>query len=254
MPATSERIDPENRSPTAKMLYHRHLFAYRHAAGLIRGDKDIADIGCGLGYGLNELHHPRISIGLDSDISPLKRLPSGALPIACDIVDIPLAASSMDALLCMQAIEHIGEPGALLHEASRILRPGGLLIMTTPNRRLRLKDGQRPWNRFHVTEYDASGFKALIEPHFKKVGIDGIIACPSVMDAERARLSSIRRLAGLDPLGLRYLLPEQLIQGLSGLLKPFTGGESRGYESKGEDYHITSDLEGCLDLLAVCTR
>ncbi len=40
-----------------------------------------------------------------------------------------------------------------LQEARRVLRPGGVLILITPDRRHRLLPGQKPWNRWHLREY-----------------------------------------------------------------------------------------------------
>jgi len=52
--------------------------------------------------------------------------------IISDIIDIPCSNASFDAILCSEVLEHIPEPALALREFSRILKPGGKLILTVP--------------------------------------------------------------------------------------------------------------------------
>lgn len=54
------------------------------------------------------------------------------LDIVCDITSIPEPDASYDAVLCIEVLEHLPEPLAALRELSRILKPGGTLILTSP--------------------------------------------------------------------------------------------------------------------------
>lgn len=56
----------------------------------------------------------------------------GAIDYVSDILDIPVADGSFDAILCTEVFEHIPEPIKALYEISRILRPGGTLFITAP--------------------------------------------------------------------------------------------------------------------------
>jgi len=54
------------------------------------------------------------------------------LDIISDITDIPVPNDSFDTAMCIEVFEHIPEPINALHEISRILKPGGKLILTLP--------------------------------------------------------------------------------------------------------------------------
>lgn len=57
---------------------------------------------------------------------------TGEIDIVCDITSIPEPSGSFDAILCSEVFEHIPQPELALDEFARLLRPGGLLILTAP--------------------------------------------------------------------------------------------------------------------------
>lgn len=56
----------------------------------------------------------------------------GKLDIVCDITSIPEPDSSFDAIMCIEVLEHLPNPVLALKEFSRLLKPGGHLIITAP--------------------------------------------------------------------------------------------------------------------------
>lgn len=68
-----------------------------------------------------------VSGALDS-----KSWDTSKVDIVCDITAIPEPASSFDAILCSEVLEHVPDPAAALNEFSRLLRPNGRLILTAP--------------------------------------------------------------------------------------------------------------------------
>ena len=99
----------------------------------------IADVGCGPGFLLESIHRwfpDSLLTGIDASAELLICL-RGRCPHAQALVgdaqNIPLAAGSTDVLFGLHVVEHLEAPEKFFKEARRVLRPGGLLIIATPN-------------------------------------------------------------------------------------------------------------------------
>jgi SAM-dependent methyltransferase len=107
-------------------------------------------------------------------------------------------------------LAYLEDPLPLLREIRRVLESHGSALITTPNRVYRLYEGQRPWNRYHAREYSASELASTLRQVFLEVTIHGVFASEPIDSIIRARANRARKPARLDPLGLRYRLPESL--------------------------------------------
>lgn len=96
----------------------------------------LLDVGCGGGRFLNRMKKRGWQVeGTDFDEQATKKVTSryGIRTHVGDLTECSLPADSFDAITLSQAIEHLYDPLATLRECLRILKPGGLLVMTTPN-------------------------------------------------------------------------------------------------------------------------
>ena len=153
-------------------------------------------------------------------------------------------------------IEHVEDVDTFLSEMRRVCRPGGSVIIVTPNRLGRLREGERPWNRYHRVEFNPADLESALARHFNDVHLFGIVGSPLVHELERRRIARMRRLARLDPLGLRYRLPEVVAFAVGSALKRVGRGKpvEIAATTAPSFSHSTQDVEKALDLLAVVRR
>jgi 2-polyprenyl-3-methyl-5-hydroxy-6-metoxy-1,4-benzoquinol methylase len=96
----------------------------------------LLDVGCGGGRFLNRMKRRGWQVeGTDFDEQAAKKVTAryGIRTYVGDLAQCELPADSFDVITMSQAIEHLYDPKGTLRECLRVLKPGGLLVMTTPN-------------------------------------------------------------------------------------------------------------------------
>lgn len=162
---TGERTAPG--IPEENYWFQRHVVAYEFAAQRIQGLR-VLDAGCGEGYGTEVLARTaREVVGADLELSVVERAAQrypGPKFEAADLEALHFDAASFDAVVTLQVIEHMRSPANFCVELARILKPGGLLILATPNRLTFSPEGIR--NPFHTVEFSPADLRALLERTF----------------------------------------------------------------------------------------
>lgn len=243
-------------------IYERLAFAYRYAAGLLSKSDAVLEIGCADGYGSKVLAAAAGSVtGIDNSPEAVAcaaaRHGGGNLSFVVGRgEELPFPDGAFDKAVAFHVIEHIAADAAFLAGLARVLKPGGALLLTTPNRAHRLKPGERPWFKYHVKEYGRDDLAALLAPHFSSVDIRFIRGPAAAFEVERrvARTASLAR--RLDFLGLADRLPFFVRKAVVSLLSRLPAGRAKAAPPPvlpGDFSVLTEDKEG-LDLLAVCKR
>jgi SAM-dependent methyltransferase len=193
---TGERIVP---GLTPETLFREHEERYLFAAQFVHG-KDVLDVACGTGIGTQYLLNTGAARcwGIDIDAEAIecaKTAYKNCTFIHGDATSLSLPEKSVDVVVSFETIEHLRDQSRFVLECCRVLRPGGLLVCSTPNRNV-----SRWWrkNPFHVHELGIIEYKQLLERSFTDVQL--YAQGPRAYLPEVTRLLTIRV---LDRLGLK---------------------------------------------------
>lgn len=173
MSFTGERYVPELRG----QIYYEHFHRYAMVLELAR-DKDVLDIACGEGYGTAALALvARTAMGVDLDPESVRHAAAKYMAMNVgfrigDCTAIPATDASFDLAVSFETIEHLTEQERMLGELKRVLRPNGVLVISSPNK-LVYSDGRSSQNPFHQRELYFDEFRDMLRSFFPKVRIFG---------------------------------------------------------------------------------
>jgi len=154
------------------LIYAEHLVRYIFASGLVRG-KRVLDLGCGVGYGTNMLKSAGATevVGIDRSIEAItygRERHADFQPdyLLADAESQPLRDRQFDVVVSFETIEHLVDYRHMLAEAKRVMCPGGLLILSTPNKGVYMEG-----NPFHTKEFTFTELEEDLTTRFEHVGI-----------------------------------------------------------------------------------
>jgi SAM-dependent methyltransferase len=166
---TGERFLPACTGEIAYEHWHRYAFARRFVAG-----KRVLDAACGEGYGSALLGEAAASVvGVDIDGPTIAHAGSrygndGRVRfIEGSCTELPLPDASIDVVVSFETIEHLREEDQprMVAEFARVLSPGGIVVISSPNKRL-YSDERSYINEFHLHELYRDGLARLLTPAF----------------------------------------------------------------------------------------
>lgn len=233
-----ERIVPDDEPPGIVALHlKRYLFAQPYCAGNV-----VLDAACGSGYGSAELGRvARHVVGVDVDEPAVDyaRTRYGGDNVEFEVMDVAalqFEGDSFDVVVSFETIEHVEDREAFLREVTRVLRPSGTFLVSTPSVE---RTTDRPQNPFHQVEYARDDFVRLLSLHFESIDLFG---------QRRLETRRYRVLRRLDVLGLRRRLA---FLRRAGPLVGTAPTEAVALEGVviGRD-----EIDRATELVAVCTR
>jgi SAM-dependent methyltransferase len=242
---TGERTLPD--VPEENYWFRRHLAVYEWIAARVAGER-VIDMACGEGYGSDVLAASAASVvGVDANPEAHEharlRYRRANLRFERDLVES--FAEPADAVVFLQTIEHLQDPGAVLAHYRSLVGERGTVYVSTPNvLTLAPKGAERSDNPWHVHEYRAREFQELCAQRFGEVQLYGLF------HARKLRLHQLALWAGWDAVHPRLGLTRRFygwftpaIAASDFALTPAVGGGAPAGEA---------DLDRALDFVAIC--
>jgi SAM-dependent methyltransferase len=242
LPLTGERTVPG--IPEENYWFRRHEAVYIALRDLVAG-ASVLEAGCGEGYGagmLAEVATGVLALDLDAvTAAHVARRYPGAGVARANLVALPVRDGSVDAVVSLQVIEHLWEQERFLRECFRVLRPGGALVVSTPNRLTFSPGRDTPLNPFHTRELSAAELACLVrDAGFADVEVEGLHHGP--------------RLRELDARHGGSLVDAQVAVALAGGSWPAALRRDVGSVTVGDFVLQPGEVDASLDLVAFATR
>ena len=164
-------------------VLNEHRARWRFASTLVQG-KVCVDCACGVGYGTElfaragAAHVHAIDVSHDA-VEATRARCKGLSNVTVQHgsgTQLPLPAASVDLFISFETIEHIDADRDFLAEVARVLSPAGTFVCSTPNRTVTMpgkRIADKPWNPFHVREYDEREFGSLLREYFEDIRLLG---------------------------------------------------------------------------------
>jgi SAM-dependent methyltransferase len=181
---TGERFLPE----LTGEIWLEHWHRYHFAALAARGAR-VLDVASGEGYGTALLAATAASVvGVDASTDAIAHARSAYAGlgnvgfVVGDCARLPFADDAFDVIVSFETIEHITAQRAFLGETKRLLAPGGMLLLSSPNK-AEYTDRRRYANPYHVAELYRDELSALLAecyPHTTWFG-QGIGFCSTIL-------------------------------------------------------------------------
>ena len=201
MEFTGERYTPE----VGGGVRYEHLHRYAMSLQYVQG-KQVLDLASGEGYGSYHLSKVAASVvGVDIDeaaVSHAQQRYAQHLNLSYRIgncAQIPLDDRSVDVVVSFETIEHHDQHEKMMCEIKRVLRPSGLLIISSPNKKTYSEDlGNH--NHFHIKELYLEEFNNLLAASFSQVKLYGqkLLTGSVITPLDQSKLSGLNLCVGVS--------------------------------------------------------
>ncbi len=180
--------------------WYEHWHRYHWVSPFLE-TKTVADIACGEGYGsalISQTAQHVTAVDIDAGViaqatKKYSKLHNLNFQIA-SALQTNIRSQSIDSVVSFETLEHLEEHQALFLEFKRLLKPDGVLIISTPDKLVYSGDGNH--NEFHVKELTANEFEMLVKQYFKHVIFFGqdmqMVSCISPKKDQNAELADLK--------------------------------------------------------------
>jgi len=249
---SAERVSQEVQN---NYLFQRSIKAYHEAAGLISGK--VLEIGTGSGYGvelISGVADEFVTVDKFDTKIDFSKYPNVQF-VQCNVPPLNFEANTFDNAITFQVVEHIKDDHAFIREIHRVLKPGGKLIITTPN--IKMSITRNPW---HVREYTVDQFKRLLSTYFSKVESKGVYGNAKSDAYYENNKKSVQKVLRWDILQMNRWLPRQILQIPYDIMnkrnrkKLMEQDTDLANSFTPEDFSVKAADDKCFDLFFIATK
>ncbi|BBZ48811.1 class I SAM-dependent methyltransferase [Mycobacterium heidelbergense] len=242
---TGERTIPD--LDVENYWFRRHQVVYQRLAPRCAG-REVLEAGCGEGYGADLIAGvARRVVAVDYDAAAVAHV-RGRYPrvelMQANLAELPLPDASVDVVVNFQVIEHLWDQSQFVAECARVLRPAGLLMVSTPNRITFSPGRDTPINPFHTRELNAVELtELLVDAGFSGVAMHGLFHGPRLAEMDARHGGSI-----IDAQIARAMADAPWPPGLAADVAAVTADDFDLIDSS------ERDIDDSLDLIAIAVR
>ncbi|HWL07586.1 MAG TPA: class I SAM-dependent methyltransferase [Planctomicrobium sp.] len=152
-------------------LRHQQATRYEWARTFVNGLR-VLEVGCGAGHGTRVLASGGATetVGIDIDGEAIRRARNQRADSTIRFLHqtdtrLPFNDREFDVVVALETIEHVEDAGRFVEELSRVVKPGGWILLSTPNRTITnagTSFESRPTNPLHVREWTRSELENLL--------------------------------------------------------------------------------------------
>jgi len=197
---TAERVSSHDLSDT--FVYQRSLLAYLYASRLIHGT--VVQSVTGSYYEIQKISEAATHfVTIDK-----KEVNGSILNANCSFIKMKVPPfkgiknDTFDCVICFQVLEHIPKDKLFIQEIKRVLKPNGLFILTTPNKKMSLS--RNPW---HIREYTSCELKDLLKKELHVLETFGVFGNDKINAYTKIKKIEVKKIRKLDILKCKHIIP-----------------------------------------------
>lgn len=183
--------------------WHRYLLASQFAA-----ERHVLDVACGVGYGSDLLARTaKRVLGIDRDQQAINwariNYNRPNLEFRCaDAVEFRSGEAEFGVIVSFETIEHLPSPATFLERLKIALRPGGILLISSPDKQAYGRTRRQP-NPHHCSEMERDEFAHLLGRHFRQVKLIGqrVVLGSALWPLDPGQATGVPAFAALSEMG-----------------------------------------------------